>query len=135
VRTRLTNIIPAPVEAYLFSYNAQEINSIIKNDEISTSSSRTFIAHPIEGGEIAGWNGRRLHGFFISILDVWGGKTKLGQISVRLDTFAIYETIANPDIQPLVEFVENIMTRSGSACSAISWIRHIGSLEFRYVLK
>ena len=38
----------------------------------------------------------------------------------------IIETIIDPRVKPVVDFIENVMKRTGSASSAHSWLNHIG---------
>lgn len=126
VREKLETVRVAPLDSYLFSYDAQQIKSLLNEYKLSAATSASFVEHPMEGNTYLGPSGEPFHGFNIDSLTLFMNHKKLGEISVRKDTFELYETISDPRIQPVVEFVQNVMMRSGSAGSAHSWLRRMG---------
>ncbi len=109
----------APLESFMFEYNKEKIKSIMKEFKIGTIASSKFV--PIEG---CGGDGKR-----IDTLSIYENLTKKGEISVQRnllkDTFEITQTFSDPKIQPVIEFIENVMERSGSAASAYAWLQQI----------
>lgn len=68
----------------------------------------------------------KVHGFRIDSLLIFQDRKQIGEISVQEDTFKVHQTFENSKIQPIINFIENVMTRTGSAHSAHSWLKQIG---------
>jgi hypothetical protein len=87
----------------------------------------SFIEVPTMGSQILKYCEAKSHGFAIDTLTLYEDHKKIGNMSVRKDNFDIHQTIYYPKIYPIVEFIENVMKRSGSAISARSWLRQMGA--------
>lgn len=135
VKEKLENVEIAPEESYLFKYDEKKILSLLTKN-IGTANSERFEASST-GQETANDYGRKIPGSWIHSLLLYDGSTKIGTISVRKNTladnkhpFEIYKSIKNEKMQPIIDFIENVMIRTGSPCSASSWLRHIKDKQY-----
>lgn len=60
-----------------------------------------------------------------TVLKLYAHGKEIGQVSYNLQNRHIEETISYPSIAPVIEFIENVMTRSGSAKSAMFWLAQL----------
>lgn len=111
---KFKNIECALPESYFFDYDVEQIRHILNYYKI-----RCFVT----GGFVE--NNR-----WVSIICLSADRNDIGKISVYEDTFEIYASIKDENIQPVIDFVENIMKRCGSAESVYGWLNQFGS---RYI--
>lgn len=50
---------------------------------------------------------------------------EIGEISVRKDNLEIYESVKDDRFQLVINFIEYIMQRTGSACAVVHWFRQL----------
>lgn len=127
VIVKLENVRVAPLESYLFSYNPEQIKSLLNEYKVGIAQTDSFIKSPTEGHAHFNFSNEPVHGFYIYSLSIYIDHRPVGKISVQEDTFKISNTVADAGIKPVIEFIENVMKRSGSARSAVSWLRQMGS--------
>lgn len=125
----------APKESYSFEYDEKKLLSLLKNN-IGTVSCERFQASST-GQEMANDYDRKIPGFWIYSLSLYDGSKKIGTISVRKNTstdnkypFEIYKQIKNEKVQPIIDFLENIMVRTGSPSSADCWLNHLKDKQY-----
>lgn len=123
VKEKLGHIECAPIESYLFKYDSKQIKDLIKKYDLSFSSTNSFVGSSGEN-EIVDMDDmdEETDGFIINIIEISQKLETIGRISVQKDSFKIYETIHHPDIKPIVDFIENVMVRTGSASSVKEWL-------------
>lgn len=124
VKEKLENVKIASMKSYLFTYNQEQIKFLLNEYKISTAFINSFVESS-EGKRIEESFGNEVRGFRIDSLVIYQNHKKIGQISVQEDTFKIHQTFKNLKIQPIIDFIENVMTRTGSAYSANGWLQHI----------
>lgn len=122
VKEKLGNVKFAPIESYLFKYDPEQIRSLLDEYKIRALHTSSFVESSSEGRDIEDLFGKTIHGFSIDSLSIYQDNQEIGKISVQEDTFKIYQTFENPKIKPIIDFIENVMTRTGSAQSALSWL-------------
>lgn len=131
VKERLGNVRVAPVESYSFRYDAAQILSLLNEHKIGAVRSSSFVESATEGRDVESFSGRgTIHGFRIDSLAIYQNHKSIGEISVQENTFKIYQTFENPTIKPIIDFIENVMIRTGSSSSAHSWLKQMGG---RYI--
>lgn len=130
VKEKLSDIRVSPVESYVFEYDAAQLKSLLNEHKIGAVHTGSFVKSTTEGRDIESFRGGAAHGFRIDSLSIYQDHERIGEISVQEDTFKIHQTFKNQKIQPIIDFIENIMTRTGSAGSARSWLRQMGG---RYI--
>lgn len=113
VKNKLTNIKISPKEFYLIEQNTDQIKKLIKKYQINAVLQRGFVETSNEDG------------FFIDTLSMHQNGREVGKISIKEGSFEIYETFHNPKLQPIIDFVENVMSRAGTASAARSWLMQI----------
>jgi len=121
---KITSIQPVEISSYEFPYDVRELKSLVQRYKISTIARVSTVEDPTEKHTILQW-GKQIHGFFSNVLALYEDGEYIGNISVRHDTLAIHHTFKDPRIQPVINFFEHIMIRSGSAEAARSWICQI----------
>lgn len=126
VKEKLETVKFAPVESYSFIYNPAEILALLNEHKISVSCCSSFVQSPTEGIDFKNWKGETIHGFHINSLMIYQNHEKIGEISLQQNTFKIHQTFENPIIKPIIDFIENVMIRTGSASAADSWLNQIG---------
>lgn len=127
VKEKLGDVTFAPVESYSFRYDAAQILSLLNEHKIDAVVTSSFVESATEGRDIKSFTGTTFHGFRIDSLSLFQNHERIGEISVQENTFKIYQTFENPTIKPIIDFIENVMIRTGSASSAHSWLRQLGS--------
>lgn len=130
VKEKLGDVRIAPLNSYMLRHDPEQIKSLLDQYRISVVHTSSFIEHPTKGHKVVDLFGKSKHGFCIDSLWICQDDKEIGKISVQEDTFKIYQTIENPKIKPVIDFIENVMTRSGSAHSAHSWLKQMGG---RYI--
>lgn len=130
VKEKLENVKFAPVESFSFAFDAAQILALLNEHKISVFSGGSFVESDTEGRYIKDYRGKTLHGFCIITLTINQNHKEIGEISVQEDTFKIYHTFQDPTLQPIIDFIENVMTRTGSGHSAYEWLRQMGG---RYI--
>lgn len=131
VKEKIETAEIAPQKSYEFEYDEKKILSLLTKN-IGTVSSERFEESPT-GQEMANDYERKIPGSWIQSLSLYDGGTEIGTISVRKSTsednkypFEIHKTIeSQPKIQPIIDLIENVMIRTGSPCSAGSWLGHL----------
>jgi len=126
VSEKLKDISIATPESYLFAYNAEEINTLLNECKIGAVQVSSFVDCSASEQAVEDFDGSKIFGFRINSLSIDENHVPIGEISVREDTFEIYQTFENPKIQPVITFIENVMKKSGSAGSAHAWLRQMG---------
>lgn len=116
VNEKLTNIKISPKESYLIESNTQQIKKLLKKHQINVVHLRKSIETSNEGG------------FFIDTLSIHESGREIGKISIKENSFEIYETFQNSKLQPIIDFVEKVMSRTGTASAARSWLMQISDL-------
>lgn len=124
IAKKIIPIQPAPLSSYIFSYHAEEIRSLLYQYKIESIEWILETEDPMEKQTVQ-CEEREVHRSYIHELRFFEDREKIGTISVRSDTFAIYRTFRYPKIQPVLDFVENILTRFGSVNSAQAWLNQI----------
>jgi hypothetical protein len=127
VRDKLDRVKIASKESYVHDFNPAQIRSLVNMYDVTLKRTSSFVKSSNAGYEIQDSNGNKLHGFYIDSLIVYQGGEEMGAISVREDTLVIYHSFKNHKLQPVIQFLENVMKRSGSAYSAMAWLEHIRS--------
>lgn len=124
----------APKESYAFPYNAKKLLPLVR--DIGTGNCKQFEVSPT-GQELVNDYETKVRGFSIHSLSLYDGNEKIGTISVRKNTstdnkypFEIYKTVTNQRLQPVIDLIENVMIRTGSTCSAESWVRYLKEREY-----
>lgn len=130
VDEKLKKVEIAPLESYQIKHDPKQLAFLMKENKIEFVVCSTFVSHPTKGREIADIFGKPDHGFRINTLSVYAEHKKIGEISVQEDTFEIYQTIKDPKLQIVIDFIESVMKRTGSAYSAYSWLRQINESAF-----
>jgi hypothetical protein len=125
LKEKLGNVKIAPLDSYVFKYDPEQIKTLLNEHKIGACITGSFVEHD-DGKETVDRSGISIRGFPIHTLSMYSNHKDIGDISVRRDTFKMYKTIDDPKIKPIIEFIENVMTRSGSASSAASWLRQMG---------
>lgn len=108
VKEKLEDIKIAPIDSYLFEYDSKQIKSLLNKYKITADTTSFSEKHKKE---------------VIYSLSLYQDHKEIGKISVREGK--IYETFENLEIKPIIEFIENVMKRSGSANSANIWLRYL----------
>ncbi|MBA3239148.1 MAG: hypothetical protein H0T62_12480 [Parachlamydiaceae bacterium] len=109
VKEKLVNVKIAPLETYLFNHDPAQIKNLLDEYKISAVHSRSFVDSSTEGREIVDFFGKPHHGYRIDSLSLYTNRKNIGEVSVQENTFKIIETIADPKIKHVVEFIENVM--------------------------
>lgn len=122
--TKILPIQPAPLDSYLFTYDAEQIRTLMSQYKITGIRELLPITDPMEEQTIQ-HEEEKMHRFYLDVLTLYEGEKQIGMISVHSATFAIHQTFTDPRIQPVLDFVENILTRSGSVRSVLAWFRQI----------
>ncbi len=123
VKEKLSNVRVSPIESYVFIYDVEQLKSLQNEHKIRVGHTSSFV-ESVEG--IESLRGGIIHGFRIDSLSISLDNEYLGEISVQKDTFNIHQTFKNQKIQPMIDFIENVMTRTGSAGSAREWLSQMG---------
>lgn len=125
VKGKLSHVRFAPPESYSFRYDPAEIKSLLNERKIRGTISSTILREErIES------KGRRDHEFSIHCFTLYENGERMGVIAVRENSFEIHNTFKNPEIQPIIDLIENVMTRTGSPESALLWLKQMGG---RYI--
>lgn len=129
VDEKLAKVKISEPDFHFFNYDAVQIKYLLNEYKVSTLSSRSFVEDPVEGYEFTQIDGSKFHGFDIVTLtlNTLYRAHPIGDISIRKDNFTIHQTIDHPELQPVVKFIENILTRSGSTHSANAWLKRLGA--------
>ncbi len=124
VSHKLEHVKCASQESYLFKYDPTQLQALLNECEIKSSTS---FVESASGQDVhyTHIHGRKMHGFHIYSLSIHQGNNKIGKISVQKDTFKIDKTVEDQKIKPLIDFAENVMIRTGSAESAYAWLKKI----------
>ena len=130
VKEKLGHVKFAPMESYQFKFDPEQIRSLLNEYKIGVLLSNSFVESSSEGREVKGFGGGKKHGFCIDSLSIYQDLNQIGEISVQEDSFKIHQTFENSNIKPIIDFIENVMTRTGSAHSAYSWLKQLGG---RYI--
>lgn len=125
VRKKLDKVQIAPEESYRFSYDAKKIDLLLEQYKMGWSLSGSFIESSTEGTANEDVSGKPIHGFQIESIELSQKRQRVGTISVREDTLEIYETFENPELQPLIDFIETVLKRTGKAHSVAYWLRQM----------
>lgn len=126
---KLSKVKIAPPEGYKFQLNISEIITLIKEYNISIKPGYYFFIDSGKSSEDQVYEGRPLRDYGRNVIWIFEEKKILGLISVDENTFTINKTLRHSNIQPIIDFVENIMTRSGSAYSVSMWLSHIYNIS------
>ncbi len=126
VKEKLENVRFAPAESYSFRYDAAQIRALLNNHKIGALHTSSFVESATEGRDVKSFRGGTVRGFHIDSLAISQDHKRIGQISVQENTFKIHQRFADPTIQPIIDFIENVMIRTGSAYSALSWLKQMG---------
>lgn len=108
VKEKLGDVRCAPAESYVFKYDAKQIQSLLEEHNITSLASTETR------------DGSRSQ--FVSIFQ--NGES-MGVVLVKEDSFQISETFKKETIQPIIDFIENVMIRTGSSQSAHDWLTQI----------
>lgn len=137
IKEKVENAEITSEESYTFEYDEKRITSLLTKN-IGTVCSERF-EHASTGPEIAHDYEKKIPGFSIQSLSLYDGGTHLGTISVRKSPltcnkhpFEICKTIKSEKMQPIIEFIENIMIRTGSPSSASSWLSHLKDKQYLF---
>jgi len=130
VKEKLGNVRFASLESYSFKYDAAQILSLLDEYKIGAVGGSSFVESATEGRDVESFRGGTVHGFRIDSLSIYQNHERIGEISVQENTFKIHQTFENPTIQPIIDFIENVMIRTGSGGSAHSWLKQMGG---RYI--
>jgi len=114
---KLYSVRVAPLESYSLQHNHEQIKSLLNELEISGIVGGGLVQTSEETEEIKD--------FHIDSLTLYSDGKDIGKISVHEETSKIYQTFQNEKIQPIIAFVENVMTRGGRASSALAWLQQI----------
>jgi len=123
VKEKLSDVRIAPIESYVFEYDIEQLKSLLNEHKIEAVRTGSFVESATEGRDIESLRGGTIHGFRIDSLSIYQDHERIGEISVQENTFKIHQTFKNQKLQPIIDFIENVMTRTGSAGSAYSWLR------------
>ncbi len=105
-REKLADVKIAKLDSYMFKHDSEQIKSLADQYKIG----------------MVVFDGTSKHGF----VSVYEDHVKIGEISVSEDVREMHQTINDKRIQPIIEFIENVIIRSGSARSAHSWLSQMG---------
>lgn len=130
VKEKLGDVRFAPLESYSFRYDAAQILALLNEHKIHAVRGSSFVESATEGRDIESFKGGTVHGFRIDSLTIYQNQDRIGEISVQENTFKIHQTFKNPTIKPIIDFIENVMTRTGSGHSAHAWLSQMGG---RYI--
>lgn len=127
VQEKLNNVKVLPPETYLFQFDLEQIKLLLEEHDIGFVHHGSFVESSTDGKDIYDeCKGMLIHGFNIDSISIYQKPVnELGEISVREDVHSIYTTFRDQRIQPIIDFIEDIMKRTGSAHSATSWLRHL----------
>lgn len=131
VKEKIETAEIASQKSYQFEYDEKKILSLLTKN-IGTANCEYFEKFST-GQEIVNDDERKIPDSWIHSLFLYDGGTEIGTISVRKSTtkdnkypFEIHKTIENQQkIQPIIDLIENVMIRTGSPCSAKSWLNHL----------
>lgn len=130
VKEKLENVRFAPMESYSFRYDAAQILALLDEHKIGAVHTSSFVESATEGRDVESFIKGTVHGFRIDSLSIYQDHKSIGEISVQENTFKIHQTFENPTIKPIIDFIENVMIRTGSAGSAHAWLKQMGG---RYI--
>lgn len=99
----------SPKEFYIFKHPLEDLASLLNKYKITVTSTNSTINPELKD---------RFEN--VSSLIIYKEGKEIGKISVKKGS--VIQTFKNKDIQPIIDFVENIMTKTGSADSARSWL-------------
>lgn len=122
VKEKLEIVRIASSESYSLPCDLGLIKRLVERHEITGVQTGSFVESSVEGYATEDLFGRSLHGFQIESFSIYQNSQELGTVSVRKDTLQIHETFAHSDIQPVIEFVEMVLKRTGSNRSVHSWL-------------
>ncbi|MBS0624355.1 MAG: hypothetical protein JSS62_07045 [Verrucomicrobia bacterium] len=128
VEEKLRHVKFAPSESYLFKYDPKQIKFLLDGYKISVVPARSCVKSSDEERHAQQCRGETVHFFYIDSLLVYQNDRKIGEISVQEDSFKIHQTFKDPKIQPIIEFIENVITRTGFSDSARSWLKQFEKL-------
>lgn len=111
-----------PLEKYQFAYNKKQLVNLLYKYKI-----RCISLASKESEKNGQKKGSSSDCFFISTLKLYSDGELIGTISVRHDNTKLYKSFKHRELQPLIDFIENVMVRSGSSYSAISWLKQFGA--------
>lgn len=118
-KQKLENITISSLESFMFPHDMEKLKEILDRTKIGGVVTGEFVKSDATDQE----------GFWLSSLNLFNNRSEeIGIISVREDTFEIYQTIKDEELQVVIDFIENIMKRSGCASSAYSWLRQTGTM-------
>lgn len=120
-KEKIENCKIASLESYQFNHDLEEITCLFDKYKIRFFRTGKYIK-PLELTN---------EGFWVDSLSAYFNDKSIGKISVREDTFEIYQTLDEPTLKPMTEFIEYVMKRSGSASSAYSWLDHLQTISYK----
>ncbi|MEN9343623.1 MAG: hypothetical protein RLZZ453_410 [Chlamydiota bacterium] len=128
VREKLANVQCAPPESHCVKYDGKEICRLLNENTIAFNRMHAFVDSTTEGTDFECPGGQIRHGFWIVSFVVYENRREIGRISVQHNNLKIHETFKNTRLQPVINFIENVMTRTGSPKSTVFWLNHIKDL-------
>lgn len=107
----LKDVKIAPAEYYEVTFDEEQLQSLAKDYKIGSVESSSY--------------GDKELGFNTDELSIYKNGQRIGSLILRLDTNRIHQTFKDPEIQPLIDFLEVVLEKSGTVHSAGAWLRHL----------